>query len=54
MKNWLIEEHNEDLEENNDDLEESSVNDQVIFFFNLIIFVFAYFRWLAGFKTEMK
>jgi hypothetical protein len=39
MKNWLIEEHNEDLEENNDDLEESSVNDQVIFFFNLIIFV---------------
>jgi hypothetical protein len=32
MKNWLIEEHNEDLEENNDDLEESSVNDQVIFF----------------------
>jgi len=28
MKNWLIEENNEDLDENNEDLEENSMNDQ--------------------------
>jgi hypothetical protein len=31
MKNWLIEENNEDLDENNEeDLEENSNNDQVL------------------------
>lgn len=30
MKNWLIEENNEDLDENNEDLEENSMNDQVL------------------------
>ena len=30
MKNWLIEENNEDLDENNEDLEENSINDQVL------------------------
>lgn len=31
MKNWMIEENNEDLDENNEDLEENqSINDQVL------------------------